>query len=66
CWAGEGLERCGLSSEVAGGAAEAIQRARPVSWEDVRVGRNTERDLPWRARLRLAQFLLRMVRALVK
>ena len=66
CWASEGLERCGLSSEIANGAAEAIQRARPVSWEDVRVGRNTERDLPWRARLRLAQFLLRTVRALVK
>jgi predicted acylesterase/phospholipase RssA len=66
CWAQEGLERCGLPSDAASAAVEAIERARPVAWEEVRKGRSTERDLPWRARLRLAHFLLRMVRALVR
>ena len=66
CWAREGLERCRLPSEASAGATEAIQDARPVAWEDVRVGQRTSRDLPWRARVRLAHFLLRMVRALVR
>ena len=66
CWAGEGLERCGLSGETAAGATEAIRRARPVAWEEVRKGSSVERDLPWRARVRLAHFLLRMVRALLR
>lgn len=66
CWAEEGLERCGLPRAAAEGAAEAIRDARPVSWDEVRQGQSTSRDLPWRARVRLAHFLLRMVRALLR
>ena len=66
CWAGEGLERCGVPGQAAEGAVEAIRHARPAAWEDVRVGARTSRDLPWRARLRLAHFLLRMVRSLAR
>jgi len=66
CWAGEGLERCGLPEQTVAVAVEAIRHARPVAWEDVRQGASTSRDLPWRARVRLAHVLLRMVRALLR
>jgi predicted acylesterase/phospholipase RssA len=65
-WARDGLTRCGLPEEAVAGAAEAIERARPKSWQEVRKGEAKERDLPWRARLRLSHFLLRIVRSLVR
>ena len=66
CWAREGLAKCGLPEEAVAGAAEAIERARPMPWKEVREGETKERDLPWRARLRLAHFLLRMGRSLLR
>jgi hypothetical protein len=38
----------------------------PEDWREVRRGEAQERDLPWRARLRLAHFMLRGVRALMR
>jgi predicted acylesterase/phospholipase RssA len=66
CWVREGLTRCGLADEATAGTAEAIERAQPVGWEDVREGEMKERDLPWRARIRLAHFLMRMGRSLLR
>jgi hypothetical protein len=37
-----------------------------VSLQEARRGHAKERDLPWRARMRLAVFLLRAVRALMR
>ena len=48
------------------GAAEAVEAGRPRNWQEVRQGQTKERDLPWRARLRLAHFLLRMGRSLMR
>jgi hypothetical protein len=64
CWVRDGLTRCRLPEDAVAGAAEAVERRRPKSWNEVRRGQAKERDLPWRARLRLAHFLLRMVRSL--
>ena len=44
----------------------AIEQRRPERWEEVRSGRTEQRDLPWRARLRLARILLRAGRALLR
>jgi predicted acylesterase/phospholipase RssA len=66
CWAREGLGKCGLPDEAVAGAAEAVEAGRPRSWQEVRQGQMKERDLPWRARLRLAHFLLRMARSLMR
>jgi predicted acylesterase/phospholipase RssA len=66
CWAREGLGKCGLPDEPVAGAAEAVEAGRPRSWQEVRQGQMKERDLPWRARLRLAHFLLRMARSLMR
>jgi predicted acylesterase/phospholipase RssA len=66
CWAREGLGQSGLADEATAGAAEAIERARRVDWEQVRHGEMKERDLPWRARIRLAHFLMRMGRSLLR
>ena len=66
CWVRDGLGRCGLPDEAAVGAAEAVERRRPISWEDSRRGEMKERNLPWRARLGLARFLGRVARSLLR
>jgi predicted acylesterase/phospholipase RssA len=65
-WARRGLPECGVSDEAVRGAVGAIETRRPLSWDEVRRGHAKERDLPWRARLRLARFLLRAVHALLR
>jgi hypothetical protein len=65
-WARGGLAECGISEEAVHGAVGAIEAGRPVSWDEARRGHAKERDLPWRARLRLASFLLRAIRALLR
>jgi predicted acylesterase/phospholipase RssA len=56
----------GVADDAVSGAVGAIEASRPVSMEDARRGHAKERDLPWRARLRLALFLLRTMRALLR
>jgi predicted acylesterase/phospholipase RssA len=65
-WARGGLGECGIPDDAVSGAVEAIEASRPVSREEARRGHAKERDLPWRARGRLALFLLRAVRALLR
>jgi hypothetical protein len=65
-WARRGLGECGVSDDAVSGAVGAIEASRPVSLEEARRGHAKERDLPWRARMRLAVFLLRAVRALLR
>jgi hypothetical protein len=65
-WARRGLGECGVADDAVSGAVEAIEASRPVSPADARRGHAKERDLPWRARVRLALFLLRAVRALLR
>jgi Patatin-like phospholipase len=65
-WARRGLGECGVPDDAVSGAVEAIEASRPVSLEEARRGHAKERDLPWRARMRLAVFLLRAVRALLR
>jgi hypothetical protein len=43
-----------------------MERRRPIHWEDVRRGETKGRDLPWRARVRLARFLVRVAHSLVR
>jgi hypothetical protein len=66
CWAREGLGKCGLADEAVAGAAEAVEAGRHRSWQEARQGQMKERDFPWPARLRLAHFLLRMGRSLMR
>jgi Patatin-like phospholipase len=65
-WARRGLGECGVGDDAVIGAVGAIEASRPVSLEDARRGHARERDLPWRGRVRLALFLLRAVRALLR
>ena len=65
-WARRGLGECGVPDHAVSGAVAAIEASRPVSLEEARRGHAKERDLPWRARVRLALFLLRAVRALLR
>ena len=65
-WAPEGLAACGLPHGAVNAAVEAAKAATPEKWSDVRRGDAGGRDLPWRARLRLAHFLLRGVRSLLR
>jgi Patatin-like phospholipase len=65
-WARRGLGECGVPDEAVAAAVQAIDSSRRVSWEDARRGHAKERDLPWRARLRLARFVLRAARALLR
>jgi len=65
-WAPEGLAACGLDDDAVKGACEAVESSMPEDWHEVRRGEAQERDLPWRARLRLAHFMLRGVRALMR
>jgi predicted acylesterase/phospholipase RssA len=66
CWARDGLAQRGLPDEAAAGATEVMERRRPIHWEDVRRGETKGRDLPWRARVRLARFLVRVAHSLVR
>jgi predicted acylesterase/phospholipase RssA len=65
-WAPDGLAACDLAPAAVDGAVAAARDAEPEDWEKVRRGEASGRDLPWRARLRLAHFLLRGVRALLR
>ena len=65
-WAPEGLAACGVSQAAVDAAVEAANDSSPEDWEKVRRGEAGGRDLPWRARLRLAHFLLRGVRSLLR
>ena len=65
-WAPDGLAACRLPQAAVDAAVQAIERATPEDWQQVRRGDADERDLPWRARLRLAHFLLRIVRSLLR
>jgi predicted acylesterase/phospholipase RssA len=65
-WAPDGLAACGLPAAAVDGAVGATKAATPEDWEQVRRGEAGGRDLPWRARLRLAHFLLRGVRSLLR
>ena len=65
-WCKDGLGACGLPDEAVQAAAAAIERRRPERWQDVRRGEAEQRDLPWRARLRMARILLRAGRALLR
>ena len=61
-WAPEGLAACRLPQAAVDATVDAVKDATPEDWEEVRRGDAGGRDLPWRARLRLAHFLLRIVR----
>ena len=65
-WAPDGLAACDLPQAAVDAAAQAVRESKPEDWEEVRRGEASGRDLPWRARLRLARFLLRGVRALLR
>jgi predicted acylesterase/phospholipase RssA len=65
-WAPEGLAVCNLPQAAVDAAVAAARESKPEDWEEVRRGEARGRDLPWRARLRLARFLLRGVRALLR
>jgi hypothetical protein len=65
-WARRGLPECGVPDDAVSGAVGAIEASRPVSRDEVRLGHAKERDLPWRARVRLALIVLRAVRALLR
>ncbi|HEX6022112.1 MAG TPA: patatin-like phospholipase family protein [Solirubrobacter sp.] len=65
-WAPDGLAACGLPDATVDAGVQAARDAQPDEWEQVRRGDAGGRDLPWRARLRLAHFLLRGVRALLR
>ena len=65
-WAPDGLEACGLPGAAVDAAVAAARESRPEDWEQVRRGDASGRDLPWRARLRLASFLLRSIQALLR
>jgi predicted acylesterase/phospholipase RssA len=65
-WAPEGLAACQLPQAAVDAAVDAVKDATPEDWEEVRRGDAGGRDLPWRARLRLAHFLMRMVRSLLR
>jgi predicted acylesterase/phospholipase RssA len=65
-WAPDGLAAIDLPPAAADAAVAAARESRPEEWEKVGRGETSGRDLPWRARLRLAHFLLRGVRALLR
>lgn len=65
-WCADGLGAFDLPDETVHAATAAIEDRRPESWQDVSRGETDQRDLPWRARLRLARILLRAGRALLR
>jgi predicted acylesterase/phospholipase RssA len=65
-WAPDGLAACDLPRATVDAAVAAARESKPEDWYEVRRGETSGRDLPWRARLRLAQFLLRGARALLR
>jgi predicted acylesterase/phospholipase RssA len=65
-WAPDGLAACNLPPGTVDGAVAAALESKPEDWEEVQRGETRGRDLPWRARLRLARFLLRGVGALLR
>ena len=65
-WAPGGLAATDLPPAAVDGAVAALRESKPEDWDEVRRGEASGRDLPWRARLRLARFLLRGVRALLR
>jgi predicted acylesterase/phospholipase RssA len=65
-WCSDGLGAFDLPDDAVAAAAAAIEERRPESWQDVGRGEARQRDLPWRARFRLARILLRGARALLR
>jgi predicted acylesterase/phospholipase RssA len=65
-WCSDGLGAFDLPDDVVQAAAAAIEHRRPERWQDVGRGSTEQRDLPWRARIRLARILLRAGRALLR
>jgi predicted acylesterase/phospholipase RssA len=65
-WCSDGLGAFDLPDDVVQAAVAAIEQRRPERWQDVGRGRTEQRDLPWRARVRLARILLRAGRALLR
>lgn len=65
-WCHDGLAACDLPNEAVEAAVAAIDERRPASWNDVGRGQTKRRDLTWGARLRLARFLFRAGRALLR
>jgi predicted acylesterase/phospholipase RssA len=65
-WAPDGLSACDLPPGAVDAAVAAALESKAEDWENVRRGEVSGRDLPWRARLRLAHFLFRGVRALLR
>ena len=65
-WCPDGLGACDLPDAAVQAATAAIEQRRPETWQEVRSGRTEQRDLPLRARLRLARILLRAGRALLR
>jgi predicted acylesterase/phospholipase RssA len=65
-WCPDGLGACELPDVALEAAIAAVEQRRPERWQDVRRGRAGQRDLPRRARLRLARILLRAGRALLR
>jgi predicted acylesterase/phospholipase RssA len=65
-WCADGLGAFDLPDAAVDAAAAAIEQRRPENWHDVGRGRTEQRDLRWRARLRLARILLRAARALLR
>ena len=65
-WAPDALAACRIAPAAVDSAVSAAKDAKPEDWENVRRGDAGKRDLPWRARLRLARFLLRGIRSLLR
>ena len=65
-WAPEGLAACGLPQAAVDAAVGRRKTPAPEDWEKLRRGDAGGRDLPWRARFRLAHFLLRGARSLLR
>jgi hypothetical protein len=65
-WARDALAACDIPDAAVQCALSATKDSRPEDWETVGRGHAGGRDLPWRARLRLAHFLMRGVRSLLR
>lgn len=65
-WGREGLVELGFDDAVVERTIEAMEDRRLYDFEEVRLGSAGVGDVPWRARLRLSQMLVRAARSLVR